>query len=119
MIKIKKTLFPNKVRLTEYESPNLWHEASLLSFRAVGPSIFLHQDGFMEETVCPGIQVEGMVCRNDSSGGFYCALHSSYYYISFTSDHQALDLETGDPCLGEHNLTGNCHFKSISSCSGC
>ena len=25
----------------------------------------------------------------------------------------------GTLVLGEHNLTGNCHFKSISSCSGC
>ena len=28
-----------------------------------------------------------------------CALYFSYYYISSTTDHQALDLRTGDPCF--------------------
>ena len=28
----------------------------------------------------------------------YCALYFCYYYISSTSDHQALDLGDGDPC---------------------
>ena len=28
----------------------------------------------------------------------YCALYFCYYYISSTSDHQALDPGDGDPC---------------------
>ena len=91
------------------------------SSRAVVPNLFgtsdrFHGRQFFQE---PGWGGGGYGFRMIQARGFYCALHFSYYYISLTSDHQALDLGDWGPLLGEHNLTGNCHFKSISTCSGC
>ena len=118
MIKIKRPYF--QIR-SHSQNMKVLTSGMGLQYISQGSSsqYFLHQGMVSWKTVCPGIQVEGMVWGMIQARGFYCALHFSYYYISLTSDHQALDLGDWGPLLGEHNLTGNCHFKSISTCSGC
>ena len=67
----------------------------LKSFRAVVPNVFGTRDQFSGRQFSTDV----MGCfQDDSSSLHYCELYFCYYYISSTSDHQALDLGDGDPC---------------------
>jgi len=55
--------------------------------------------GFVEDNFSTDKGGEGWF-QGDSSYSIYCALSFYYYYISFTSDHQTLDLRVwGSLCM--------------------
>ena len=58
----------------------------------------------MEDSFSTNVGGVGMVSGLIQVNYIYCALYFYYYYISSTSDHQALDPQGWGPLL-EHELT--------------
>ena len=55
------------------------------------PTILAPGTGFMEDSFSIDLGVGGDSFRMIQVHYIYCAIYFYYYYISFTSDHQALD----------------------------